>query len=199
VRKRRLRLGSADRAPTLPHHDDDSKFPHQGLHWIAKTNEQFPNGVLATCSRKWSSMTVPFIRKSTQRNSSWPGDSAYTKAEYICADCRSPFCSSLAVARRTIHCGNYDAKFGSSFGGIVSVISPCLAGGPTWRRSRTPWDGRCPLCAQSFEYPLRTVMLLGLWIERLVPEGDDFGHSVCGEQVAASIPERADLHHRPNK
>ena len=36
------RLGSADRAPTLPHHDDDSKFPHQGLHWITKTNEQFP-------------------------------------------------------------------------------------------------------------------------------------------------------------
>ena len=46
-----------------------------------------PNGVLATCSRKWSSMTVPFIRKSTQRNSSWPGVSTlHTKAEYICAD-----------------------------------------------------------------------------------------------------------------
>ena len=46
-----------------------------------------PNGVLATCSRKWSSMTVPFIRKSTQRNSSWPGVSTlHPKAEYICAD-----------------------------------------------------------------------------------------------------------------
>ena len=46
-----------------------------------------PNGVLATCSRKWSSMTVPFIRKGTQRNSSWPGVSTlHTKAEYICAD-----------------------------------------------------------------------------------------------------------------
>src|SRR5277367_3152695 len=32
-------------------------------------------------------MTVPFIRKSTQRNSSWPGDAAlHTKAEYLCAD-----------------------------------------------------------------------------------------------------------------
>jgi hypothetical protein len=32
-------------------------------------------------------MTVPFIRKSTRRNSSWPGDSAlHSKAEYICAD-----------------------------------------------------------------------------------------------------------------
>ena len=33
-------------------------------------------------------MTVPFIRKSTQRNSSWPGDLIYlqSKAEYICAD-----------------------------------------------------------------------------------------------------------------
>jgi len=32
-------------------------------------------------------MTVPFIRKSTQRNSSWPGDFAlHPKAEYICAD-----------------------------------------------------------------------------------------------------------------
>jgi hypothetical protein len=32
-------------------------------------------------------MTVPFIRKSTQRNSSWPGEFAlHTKAEYICAD-----------------------------------------------------------------------------------------------------------------
>jgi hypothetical protein len=60
---------------------------NQGLHRITKTNEQFPNGVLATCSRKWSSMTVPFIRKSTQRNSSWPGVSTlHTKAEYICAD-----------------------------------------------------------------------------------------------------------------
>ena len=41
----------------------------------------------ATCSRKWSLMTVRFIRKNTQRNSSWPGDAAlHTKAEYICAD-----------------------------------------------------------------------------------------------------------------
>jgi hypothetical protein len=32
-------------------------------------------------------MTLPFIRKSMQRNSSWPGDSTlHTKAEYICAD-----------------------------------------------------------------------------------------------------------------
>jgi hypothetical protein len=32
-------------------------------------------------------MTVPFIRKSTQRNSSWPGETAlHLKAEYICAD-----------------------------------------------------------------------------------------------------------------
>ena len=32
-------------------------------------------------------MTVPLIRKSTQRNSSWPGGSTlHTKAEYICAD-----------------------------------------------------------------------------------------------------------------
>src|SRR5216683_3062785 len=37
-----------------------TKSFHQGLHRIAKTNEQFPNGVLATCSRKWPSMTVPF-------------------------------------------------------------------------------------------------------------------------------------------
>jgi type I restriction enzyme, R subunit len=33
-------------------------------------------GVLETCSRKWSAMTVPFIRKTTQRNSSWPGETA---------------------------------------------------------------------------------------------------------------------------
>jgi hypothetical protein len=32
-------------------------------------------------------MTVPFIRKSTQRNSSWPGDlNLQQQAEYICAD-----------------------------------------------------------------------------------------------------------------
>ena len=32
-------------------------------------------------------MTVPFIRKSTQRNSSWPGETVlHLKAEYICAD-----------------------------------------------------------------------------------------------------------------
>jgi hypothetical protein len=36
-------------------------------------------------------MTVPFIRKNTQRNSSWPGDSTlHTKAEYICADLSLP-------------------------------------------------------------------------------------------------------------
>ena len=33
-----------------------------------------PNGVLETSYLKWSPMTVPFIRKFTQRNSSWPGD-----------------------------------------------------------------------------------------------------------------------------
>ena len=32
-------------------------------------------------------MTVPFIRKSTQRNSSWPKETAlHLKAAYICAD-----------------------------------------------------------------------------------------------------------------
>jgi hypothetical protein len=42
----------------------------------SKDERTVPNGVLATCSLKWSSMTVPFIRKSTQRNSSWPGETA---------------------------------------------------------------------------------------------------------------------------
>ena len=32
------------------------------------------NGVPPTCSRKWSPTTVPFIRKGTRRNSSWPGE-----------------------------------------------------------------------------------------------------------------------------
>src|SRR5258705_126288 len=51
-------------------------------------------------------MTVPVIRKSTQRNSSWPGDYAlHTKAEYICADLLIALRFSLAVARRTIHRG----------------------------------------------------------------------------------------------
>ena len=58
-------------------------------------------------------MTVPFIRKSTQRNSSWPGEPAlHLKAEYICADLSIDLRFSLAVVRRTIHFGNFDAKFG---------------------------------------------------------------------------------------
>jgi hypothetical protein len=32
-----------------------------GLHWIAKTNEQFPTACSQPCSRKWSSMTVPLV------------------------------------------------------------------------------------------------------------------------------------------
>jgi hypothetical protein len=65
-----------------------------------------PNGVLATRSRKWSSMTVPFFRKSSQRNSSWSGVSTlHTKAEYICADLSVHSRFSLAVRRRTIHFG----------------------------------------------------------------------------------------------
>jgi hypothetical protein len=40
-----------------------------------------------TCSRKWSPTTVPFIRKGTRRNSSWPGElTLHKQAEYICAD-----------------------------------------------------------------------------------------------------------------
>ena len=63
-----------------------------------------PNGVLATCSRKWSSMTVPFIRKSTQRNSSWPGAPLSTQRPNTFAQiCRSTLRFSLAVRRRTIH------------------------------------------------------------------------------------------------
>jgi hypothetical protein len=37
--------------------------------------------------RKWSPTTVPFIRKGTRRNSSWPGEpTLHKQAEYICAD-----------------------------------------------------------------------------------------------------------------
>ena len=52
-------------------------------------------------------MTVPFIRKSTQRNSSWPGDLIYlqSKAEYICADLSIGLRFPFAVARRTIRLG----------------------------------------------------------------------------------------------
>jgi hypothetical protein len=46
---------------TLPHRDDD----------LASSPRSAPDS-----SRKWSSMTVPFIRKSTQPNSSSPGESA---------------------------------------------------------------------------------------------------------------------------
>jgi hypothetical protein len=45
-------------------------------------------------------MTVSFIRKSTQRISSWPGGSAlHPKAEYICADLSTR--SSLFPCRQT--------------------------------------------------------------------------------------------------
>jgi hypothetical protein len=68
-----------------PHNHDLPLSPRSALD--GKDERTAPNGVLPTCSRKWSLMTVPFIRKNTQRNSSWPGDSAlHTKAEYICAD-----------------------------------------------------------------------------------------------------------------
>ena len=82
-----------------------------------------PNGVLETSSRKWSSMPVPFIWKSTQRNSSWPGDliCLQSKAEYICADlsiAHSLFpCSRAADHTFFVHV----AKFGLSVTGIVSV------------------------------------------------------------------------------
>ena len=35
-------LEAQNRAPTLPHHGDDYLEFHQGLHWTAKTIEQFP-------------------------------------------------------------------------------------------------------------------------------------------------------------
>ena len=53
---------------------------------------------------------VPFIRRRTRRNSSWPGEPIVHKEaalidEYICADqpCHSHF--SLATRRRTTHSG----------------------------------------------------------------------------------------------
>jgi hypothetical protein len=42
-----------------------TKSSHQGLHRIAKTNERFPTACSQPAPEKWSSMTVPFIRKST--------------------------------------------------------------------------------------------------------------------------------------
>jgi hypothetical protein len=56
-------------------------------------------------------MTVPFIRKSTQRNSSWPGEFVlHRKAEYICADLSFALRFSLAVVRRTIHLRNVGSR-----------------------------------------------------------------------------------------
>src|SRR5271163_440490 len=68
-------------------------------------------------------MTVPFIRKNTQRNSSWPGESnLQIKAEYICADLSIRLHFSLAVVRRTIHFRELRRQVGSSIGRIVSEL-----------------------------------------------------------------------------
>jgi len=105
-------------------------------------------------------MTVPFIRKSTQRISSWPGDSElHQRPNTFAQTCQSPLRFSLAVVRRTIHFWElrdgtcpasrlygqlpstlpmipffvyFDAKFGSSFGRIVS-------GWPTIRKCEEFW------------------------------------------------------------
>jgi hypothetical protein len=56
---------------------------------------------------KMVSMTVPFIRKSTQRNSSWPGDSAlHPKANTFAQTCRSAFAFPLQPRGGPYICGN---------------------------------------------------------------------------------------------
>ena len=102
ARKRRLRLGSANALP-LYRTTTTARVPTRSA-TDSKDERTVPNGVLATCSRKWSYVTVPFIRKSSQRNSSWPGESVlHRKAGYICADLSFALRFSLAVRRRTIH------------------------------------------------------------------------------------------------
>jgi hypothetical protein len=58
-------LDAQNRAPTLPHHgDDDLEFPPRSA-LDSEDDRTVPHGVLETSSRKWFSMTVPVIRKST--------------------------------------------------------------------------------------------------------------------------------------
>ena len=62
-----------------------------------------------------------------QRNSSWPGDNALHKqAEYICADLSIALRFSLAVARRTIHWGNYVGRIISE---LATIRKSAVASG----------------------------------------------------------------------
>jgi hypothetical protein len=91
--------------------------------------------VLAACSRKWSSMTVPFIRKNTQRNSSWPGDSTLHQRQNTFAQiCRSTLRFSLAVRRQSIHCRESHVNIrmqgwvGSRYASRLHEIRPIFLG-----------------------------------------------------------------------
>jgi hypothetical protein len=81
--------------------------------------------------------------RRTQRNSSWPGDSAlHPKAEYICADLSIGLRFPLAVARRIIHFGEEQISHVRAYyrGADISVLILCEAHKPHRRQFRINYE-----------------------------------------------------------
>src|SRR5271156_1521606 len=89
--QRRLRLGSAQGASTLPHYgDDDLEFP-PGLHWIAKTNEQSQRRARNLLPKMVFYNRPVYQEEHAAQLSSWPADSnLHQRPNTFAQTCRSP-------------------------------------------------------------------------------------------------------------